>query len=77
MISLAVKYRPTKFDDVVSQDSIKAILQQQIESKNHKNCYLFTGGAGTVKQPVLAFLPMLLMLAKEMPLKLTRLQIMV
>ena len=49
MISLAVKYRPTKFDDVVSQDSIKAILQQQIESKNHKNCYLFTGGAGTGK----------------------------
>lgn len=77
MISLAVKYRPTKFDDVVSQDSIKAILQQQIESKNHKNCYLFTGGAGTGKTTCARILPMLLMRAKEMPLKLTRLQIMV
>lgn len=49
MISLAVKYRPTTFNDVVAQENIKAILEQQIVTKNHKNCYLFTGGAGTGK----------------------------
>jgi len=49
MISLAVKYRPQVFADVVSQDSIKTILQNQIESGDFKNAYLFCGGAGTGK----------------------------
>ena len=52
MISLAVKYRPTTFNDVVAQENIKAILEQQIVTKNHKNCYLFTGGAGTGKTTI-------------------------
>lgn len=47
--SLAVKYRPTSFDDVMEQDSIKTILQQQLESGTTKNAYLFCGGAGTGK----------------------------
>lgn len=49
MISLAIKYRPKCFEDVVEQKAIKQILQDQLETKTHKNCYLFTGGAGTGK----------------------------
>ena len=47
--TLAVKYRPQTFDDVVEQDAIKIILGQQLESKTIKNAYLFVGGAGTGK----------------------------
>lgn len=49
MKSLAIKYRPTSFDDVVEQDNIKKILQQQLVTNTFKNSYLFTGGAGTGK----------------------------
>ena len=47
--TLAVKYRPTTFDDVVEQGSIKTILSQQLKEGSIKNAYLFTGGAGTGK----------------------------
>lgn len=47
--SLAVKYRPTTFKDVVEQDSIKIILQQQLIANEIKNTYLFTGPAGCGK----------------------------
>lgn len=47
--SLAVKYRPETFDDVVEQDDIKMILKNQLETKTIKNAYLFVGGAGTGK----------------------------
>ena len=47
--SLAIKYRPSKFIDVVEQDSIKTILQQQLSEGEFKNAYLFCGGAGTGK----------------------------
>lgn len=47
--SLAIKYRPSTFDDVVEQDCIKTILMQQLESGETKNAYLFCGGAGTGK----------------------------
>lgn len=49
MQSLAVKYRPTVFADVVEQGAIKIILQQQLESDEIKHAYLFCGGAGTGK----------------------------
>lgn len=49
MQTLAIKYRPTTFDDVVEQKSIRLILEEQIKTHTHKNCYLFTGGAGTGK----------------------------
>lgn len=49
MSSLAVKYRPTTFDDVVEQSAIKIILTQQIKSGNIQHAYLFCGGAGTGK----------------------------
>lgn len=47
--SLAIKYRPKSFDDVVEQGSIKIILQEQINSNTIKNGYLFVGSAGTGK----------------------------
>lgn len=47
--TLAVKYRPSSWDEVVEQDAVKQILQQQIATGTHKNAYLFTGGAGTGK----------------------------
>lgn len=49
MKSLAIKYRPKVFSDVVEQGEIKTILQEQLSTDTHKNCYLFTGGAGTGK----------------------------
>lgn len=48
-VTLAVKHRPKVFSDVVEQDSTKVILQQQLESGEFKNSYLFVGGAGTGK----------------------------
>lgn len=47
--SLAIKYRPKKFEDVVEQGSTKTILQQQLSSGEIKNAYLFVGSAGTGK----------------------------
>jgi len=49
MKALALKYRPEIFEDVSEQEYIIKILKYQIETKTHKNCYLFTGGAGTGK----------------------------
>lgn len=48
-MSLAVKYRPKTFDDIVEQDVIKQILQYQISTKTHQNAYLFCGPAGCGK----------------------------
>ena len=47
--TLAVKYRPKTFDEVVEQNSTKIILQQQIETGDFKSAYLFVGSAGTGK----------------------------
>ena len=44
-ISLAVKYRPKTFSDVVEQSATITILEQQLASGNIKNAYLFCGGA--------------------------------
>lgn len=49
MISLAVKYRPKTFDQVAEQSATKVILQQQLETGDIQNAYLFCGGAGTGK----------------------------
>lgn len=52
-MSLANKYRPQTFDDVIEQDSIKTVLLNQIKTNNLKHAYLFCGGAGTGKaQPL-------------------------
>lgn len=49
MQSLAVKYRPTDFDQVVAQSATKVILEQQLASHEIKNAYLFCGPAGCGK----------------------------
>lgn len=48
-LPLAVKYRPKTFDDLTEQTSIKAILENQIETGTFQHAYLFTGPAGTGK----------------------------
>ena len=47
--TLAIKYRPQTWDDVVEQGEVKIILQQQLQTGTFKNAYLFCGGAGTGK----------------------------
>lgn len=48
-IALALKYRPKTFSDVVEQTAVKATLMNQLQTNTIKNCYLFTGAAGTGK----------------------------
>lgn len=47
--TLAVTYRPSTFDDMTEQESIKVILQEQLEANEIKNAYLFCGPAGCGK----------------------------
>lgn len=49
MESLAIKYRPKSWEDVVEQSATKEILQNQLDTGEIKNAYLFCGGAGTGK----------------------------
>lgn len=49
MTSLAVKYRPQEWEDVVEQKSVVQILKQQIATNNIKNAYLFAGASGAGK----------------------------
>ena len=49
MQSLAVRYRPRNFEDVVSQNSVIKILQRQLETGNIKNAMLFCGASGCGK----------------------------
>lgn len=51
-LSLAIKYRPQTFEDVVGQSMAVKILQKQIETKTFKNVYLFTGPSGTGKTSI-------------------------
>lgn len=47
--SLAVKYRPKVFEDLIEQDYIKAILLNQLNTNTTKQAYLFCGPAGDGK----------------------------
>lgn len=47
--SLAIKYRPKTWASVTEQNSTKIILQQQLQSGEVKNAYLFCGPAGCGK----------------------------
>lgn len=47
--SLALKYRPKDFDEVVKQDASIEILQNQIEQDKLKQAYLFAGASGCGK----------------------------
>lgn len=50
--NLALKYRPTTFDDVVSQTAITKILQYQLDNNGVRNNYLFVGASGCGKTTV-------------------------
>lgn len=47
--SLALKYRPQEFEDVVKQDANIEILTNQIAEGNVKQAYLFAGASGCGK----------------------------
>lgn len=47
--TLAVKYRPTTFEDLTEQESVRVILEQQLKTKTTKNAYLFVGASGCGK----------------------------
>ena len=47
--SLAVKYRPKVFEDVLEQDAVKIILKQQLESGSVHQAMLFCGPSGDGK----------------------------
>ena len=49
MNTLALKYRPKVFEDLVSQKEIVDILRYQLQTKTTKNSYLFTGASGCGK----------------------------
>lgn len=47
--SLATKYRPEYFEDIVGQEEVKSILAKQIAKDDLRSAYLFFGSAGTGK----------------------------
>lgn len=47
--TLANKYRPKTFDECCGQLYVIEILKRQLELKDFKNCYLFSGPSGTGK----------------------------
>ena len=49
MVSLAVKYRPTEWENVTEQKSIITILNKQLESGEVKHSMLFCGSSGCGK----------------------------
>lgn len=49
MTSLAIKYRPKTFAEVVEQTAVVQILEEQVRTETHRNAYLLTGSAGTGK----------------------------
>jgi ABC-type dipeptide/oligopeptide/nickel transport system ATPase subunit len=50
--SLAVKYRPKEFEDVVQQTSTIRILTRQVELEQYAHCYLFAGASGCGKTTI-------------------------
>lgn len=49
MESLAIKYRPKRFEDVVGQDVTIKILTNQINNNSYSHAILFSGNAGCGK----------------------------
>lgn len=47
--SLAVKYRPKTFEEVVSQEVVVKILKRQLETNEFSHAYLFCGPSGDGK----------------------------
>ncbi len=49
METLAVRYRPKRFEDVCAQGATIKILEKQLELRQFKNAYLFVGPSGVGK----------------------------
>lgn len=47
-VTLANKWRPKCFAELVGQETVVSVLQRQIATKTFKNCYLFCGSHGCV-----------------------------
>ena len=47
--ALPIKYRPSRLDDVVGQDSVVKSLRTALKSKTRAHAYSFTGPSGTGK----------------------------
>jgi len=52
LVTLAQKYRPNTFEDIVEQDEVKNKLQEEIKENKLKNAYLFIGQAGISKTTI-------------------------
>lgn len=50
--TLAVKYRPKSFKELIGQEYIKEVLQNQIKNNNLGKSYLYTGPSGVGKTTV-------------------------
>jgi DNA polymerase III subunit gamma/tau len=48
-IKLAEKYRPTKFEDVIGQDSVMCVLKASVKQNRYGSAYLFCGPFGDGK----------------------------
>ena len=67
--SLAVKYRPKTFDDVLGQDAVKIILKQQLDSGNIHQAMLFCGPSGDGKTTCARIFANMLNKGKGLPIE--------
>ncbi len=67
--SLAVKYRPSTFDDVLGQEAVKIILKQQLESGTTHQAMLFCGPSGDGKTTCARIFANMLNKGKGLPIE--------
>lgn len=67
--SLAVKYRPTSWDDVSGQDAVKVVLKQQLESGSIHQAMLFCGPSGDGKTTCARIFANMLNKGKGLPIE--------
>lgn len=67
--SLAVKYRPTSWDDVLGQDAVKIILKQELESGSIHQAMLFCGPSGDGKTTTARIVANMLNEGKGLPIE--------
>lgn len=67
--SLAVKYRPKSFSDVLGQDAVKIILKQQLESGTIHQAMLFCGPSGDGKTTTARIIASVLNEGKGLPIE--------
>ena len=67
--SLAVKYRPVDFSDVLGQEAVKIILQQQLESGTTHQAMLFCGPSGDGKTTCARIFANMLNKGKGLPIE--------